>query len=65
MVFSEEKNQKTFMSCASGTIPSPRQCANGGKIKVFCFFFSKKKSFHYLLPFQTDKTTMARSFSAP
>jgi hypothetical protein len=37
--FSEEKNQKTFM---------PRALSNGTsckEAKVFCFFFSKKKSF--------------------
>jgi hypothetical protein len=46
--FSEEKNQKTFLTgCAEGSIngrtnlPSPDLI----KSKVFCFFFSKKKRF--------------------
>jgi len=50
MFFSEEKNQKTFMSCASGKIQAPAFQGWAGKWKrrkepkVFCFFFSKKKS---------------------
>jgi len=39
--FSEEKNQKTFMSCASGNVRAAE------KVKVFCFFSSEKKA---LLP---------------
>jgi hypothetical protein len=46
MFFSEEKNQKTFTSCAGATI---RDLAGIVKpteeSKVFCFFFSKKKFF--------------------
>ncbi len=38
--FSEEKNQKTFANWAEPTRISPVQVA-----KVFCFFFSKKKTF--------------------
>jgi hypothetical protein len=40
--FFEKKNQKTFARCR-GAIPST--CAKN--IKVFCFFFSKKKSFFF------------------
>jgi len=43
--FSEEKNQKTFTSGASGTIPAGPATLGGGEVKVFCFFFSKKKAF--------------------
>jgi peptide/nickel transport system permease protein len=39
MFFFEKKNQKTFASLRA-PVTSPRQ-----PIKVFCFFFSKKKSF--------------------
>jgi hypothetical protein len=45
MFFSEEKNQKTFTSGASGTIPAGPATLGGGEVKVFCFFFSKKKAF--------------------
>jgi len=60
MFFSEEKNQKTFNSCA------PRKFRDAafedragiakpaGKLKVFCFFFSKKK---FLLPLACPKGT--------
>jgi len=37
--FFEKKNQKTFMSLGAA-MERPRQ-----QTKVFCFFFSKKKSF--------------------
>jgi hypothetical protein len=39
MFFFEKKNQKTFVRCR-GLVTSVRQEA-----KVFCFFFSKKKTF--------------------
>jgi hypothetical protein len=45
MFFSEEKNQKTFMSGASGSgraIASQR--GSDEEIKVFCFFSSEKKA---------------------
>jgi hypothetical protein len=38
MFFFEKKNQKTFESLRA-LVPSPRQ-----PTKVFCFFFSKKKT---------------------
>jgi hypothetical protein len=44
MFFSEEKNQKTFMACASGAIQALTgnvEAAAG--MKGFCFFLSKKK----------------------
>jgi hypothetical protein len=44
MFFSEEKNQKTFTSCACAAIVAPAQ-----EVKVFCFFFSKKKFFFLAL----------------
>jgi hypothetical protein len=39
MFFFEKKNQKTFASLRA-LVTSPRQ-----RTKVFCFFFSKKKTF--------------------
>ena len=40
MFFFEKKNQKTFIRLSPANPPMQRQLA-----KVFCFFFSKKKSF--------------------
>jgi hypothetical protein len=40
MFFFEKKNQKTL-----ATWPSHSGQAEPGLIKVFCFFFSKKKAF--------------------
>jgi len=45
--FFEKKNQKTF-----GIMDVPWCTARLIKIKVFCFFFSKKKSFLLALPFR-------------
>jgi hypothetical protein len=45
VLFSEEKNQKTFNSCAGGTIVALLFRTVGEEINVFCFFFSKKKAF--------------------
>jgi hypothetical protein len=47
--FSEEKNQKTFASGARGKIPAIASIVvAGGKIKVFCFFSSEKKTLPFL-----------------
>ncbi len=50
MFFSEEKNQKTFTSCTGSKI---RELAGnveaGQELKVFCFFFSKKKFFFLIV----------------
>jgi hypothetical protein len=40
MFFFEKKNQKTFVRCRG---PVPQGAPE--KAKVFCFFFSKKKTF--------------------
>jgi hypothetical protein len=45
--FFEKKNQKTFV-----IMGVPWNAAKLIKIKVFCFFFSKKKSFLLALPFR-------------
>jgi hypothetical protein len=46
MFFSEEKNQKTFMSApADGSGPWPESWDAAQNIKVFCFFSSEKKTF--------------------
>jgi hypothetical protein len=37
--FSEEKNQKTFLSCAHGHMGAAE------KVIVFCFFSPEKKAF--------------------
>jgi hypothetical protein len=42
--FFEKKNQKTFAICA-------RASGQGAEVKVFCFFFSKKKAFFPLPSF--------------
>jgi hypothetical protein len=45
MFFSEEKNQKTFIpALAASSRPSPPM-ESCGKLKVFCFFSSEKKTF--------------------
>jgi hypothetical protein len=50
--FSEEKKQKTFMSRARGTIRDLAGIVEpAGELKVFCFFFSKKKCLPHLFPF--------------
>jgi hypothetical protein len=45
MFFFEKKNQKTF------TYSGPRQ-----RVKVFCFFFSKKKTFYPFFPIHSACT---------
>jgi hypothetical protein len=43
VIFSEEKNQKTFMSCARRTIePRPAMCNQRRKQKFFASFFQKR-----------------------
>ena len=50
MFFSEEKNQKTFISGACPTIEAmARIVVQAQKLKVFCFFSSEKKSLPYFL----------------
>jgi mxaA protein len=50
MFFSEEKNQKTFNSCTGTAIPDLAGIVEAAReLKVFCFFFSKKKFFPYLI----------------
>jgi hypothetical protein len=41
--FFEKKNQKTFVYLGSVLSPACRTIGNSREIKVFCFFFSKKK----------------------
>jgi hypothetical protein len=42
--FFEEKNQKTFTSCGSFTMRDlAGKLEPAEELKVFCFFFSKKK----------------------
>jgi hypothetical protein len=51
MFFSEEKNQKTFISFRRRQDTGPgRHPGTRGELKVFCFFFSKKKGFLTLQP---------------
>jgi len=45
--FSEEKNQKTFGPCPGRTIPDLAGDVAPEGLKVFCFFFSKKKAFSH------------------
>jgi hypothetical protein len=45
MFFFEKKNQKTFVFCRT----FPRETRDSAN-KVFCFFFSKKKSLPFSLP---------------
>jgi hypothetical protein len=42
--FSEEKNQKTFISALAALSGHGLPMGSCGGIKVFCFFFSKKKT---------------------
>jgi hypothetical protein len=45
MFFSEEKNQKTFTFSAASTLSGHGRYADAdAESKVFCFFFSKKKT---------------------
>jgi hypothetical protein len=50
MFFSEEKNQKTFMSApAAANRPWPDNGEPAEKVKVFWFFSSEKNIFTYAL----------------
>jgi hypothetical protein len=44
MFFFEKKNQKTCV-CSDAPVAGVPDRGDGGGIKVFCFFFSKKKAF--------------------
>jgi hypothetical protein len=58
MFFSEEKNQKTFDPHRRRQHPGPgRHRKTGREVKVFCFFFSKKKA---LLPSYRQAQTYGR-----
>jgi hypothetical protein len=56
MFFSEEKNQKTFTPCARRKIRHPALKDGPGilkpaeELKVFCFFFFKKRSASLIFP---------------
>jgi hypothetical protein len=43
--FFEKKNQKTFARLASRKVTSVHGVSDSASAKVFCFFFSKKKTF--------------------
>ncbi|HTZ70054.1 MAG TPA: hypothetical protein VMB71_05325, partial [Acetobacteraceae bacterium] len=45
--FSEEKKQKTFISCVQPPVQIGGFGCQPQRIKVFCFFFSKKKAFFF------------------
>jgi hypothetical protein len=45
MFFSEEKNQKTFAPPGFHDPGPGRHDGTRAEVKVFCFFFSKKKCF--------------------
>jgi hypothetical protein len=44
MFFSEEKNQKTFMSCTREHTGHGRRVGAAPEIKVFCFLSSEKQA---------------------
>jgi hypothetical protein len=48
MFFFEKKNQKTFVCLVTRYLMKYASGDEGAGVKVFCFFFSKKKAF---LPF--------------
>jgi hypothetical protein len=48
MFFSEEKNQKTFMSApAPSLVDMAGEVGSTRRIKVFCFFSSEKKTLSF------------------
>jgi hypothetical protein len=49
MFFSEEKNQKTFMSCSSTLAGHGPDLSTGAEAKVFWFFSSEKNTLPLLL----------------
>jgi hypothetical protein len=72
MFFSEEKNQKTFMFCATPTYPAkPRICAPARAKKSFGSFLQKRTVFSFLqhplvsLCSAQEQPTLGRYYDLP